>query len=1602
MAFRDNNSFGALAQPSFGAGASQSKAQLVGDSDPQDVSTENLGFLALNGETKVKLLPQGFSSDNLPSSSSSLLAIANRAGLFAAAGSSTLIVGTTASLREAFSSPPDTTYTPQLSIPLTASVSHLAFNADESHLVLGASSGGLAIYSVNDLTSSQHNPKPIFELGTNGVGFREVKPNPVSPEFVAVVLANGEARMINLNERNFITGPSGSQVLRTDVGTAAWSARGKQIVCGLSDGTGYQMTPEGEEKAILPSVPGLENHFISSIVWLETNVFITTHTPVPTGTDENLDSVFHILTRSGSAYEYRKLPDPAPPYGMSRPPPYFYHVQIKQYGPNLKNMIIFANTCASEVGLVSRFSLALPGDPEIPADTFTCTSIGEDARRAQLPLAKEDSTDTSPIGMVLDLSAKDNVKRPVGGEEIDESPGPLPILMVLNNEGLLCAWHVIYNDAIEKREKYPEMMIYDTQEQLPHTTPKAVIPEASPFSTATQGAAFARGPGFGSGANSAATSSHGFAPPVKSVFGQPAFGAPSSLGSGQSAFGQPAFGAPSPLGAGQSAFGQPAFGAPSPLGAGQSAFGQPAFGAPSRLGAGQSVFGQSAFGAPSPLGAIKTNTPSADGKPSESPSSTGLAFGAYAKGTGFKLAQAPADGENIWGNTKKGSETATPASVFGKPTDKVFGGTAGFNLHSAFKDEASKTFNKSAAEPATAGPFGTRWTGGLQDAFGSMVVADQGIRDADMDADSDEEDKQQSDADEQEDIVTPGAAAIRSGGLAAPVTSSMNKTATPTAFPPPFSVFSTSAATTPPSNPFKAVSRAPEASTQPVKSERVVSKSPATQPVPVPEPAPLPPSFSPQLKAKKESPEAKDEKEPPLPPDFTVTKSAELEVQELPSSPESDGGFDEVPLPPDFTAVSKEINEEEKETPLPPDEVEEEEGEEETEEEEEGSEEGNEEEEENEEDEEDEEDEDEDDEDDNSPQPQKPGLFEYNLTPKQATSPSGTSNIFGSGTSYQATLEKGIFSQTSPFSSITGKTPPPAKSESASTSATKPPKVAGGLFGQRAAGLASATTVAGHKEKKINPLAGGGLFNKIISKPEVVRSHSAPVTANASPLFGAQVNKQVAPVPSMLPSPSGPAATSSDQKKTLSLLGANNAMSPALSSDAKSRGPTTTLFGPSVGTSAVSSPFAATPKKEEEKRVEEAAEESEAESEVDMDREYEEEEDEKIREQLQRMVLKPFEELGEFKMAKEVEVPDDFEAAFDSIYLSGNIMVNKLGQTVRTLAGYHLYHNQPKEGVTHESPMDITDVRDWRLCELEKVGKMVDGLLKRVKMENAGNEELEKMHKEASKGYIKLTTNRAEIDRTVAVRTDPHAAAAARARLLTPEQLLQQRQLRQQYTQIEKKLKKAEEQITTLKARIAYRDKNKAKNAVKPPTAEAIRNTIMKLTGMVERKSADVDFLEEKLRRLKIKGSNSSASSNFGGSVLGRNISAAAVGSPSRTPRRGASPSVRTDAASGLITPDRFAVGARKFERFATPERSFGASFSAYSASAGPAAASPAGNVSALGMSVISFANSPALPIPDPVDVEEAKEAIKARKAIGSTLKGALAKSGPRMTVAGQ
>lgn len=194
-----------------------------------------------------------------PIQTASLLSIASRRGLVAAAGPEEIIIATTDAVRKFLGSeregdPEIRAFTPELRIPAPTRISHIAFTADEEHLILSAESGGgLAVYSVQSLL--QGSPDTAFELPTNGESLRLLAPNPTSEkaELCAVVTSGGNLFMANLKERKL------SSPMKSRVSCLSWSAKGKQLCAGMGDGTISQMTPEGEGKAEIPPPPNSGN-----------------------------------------------------------------------------------------------------------------------------------------------------------------------------------------------------------------------------------------------------------------------------------------------------------------------------------------------------------------------------------------------------------------------------------------------------------------------------------------------------------------------------------------------------------------------------------------------------------------------------------------------------------------------------------------------------------------------------------------------------------------------------------------------------------------------------------------------------------------------------------------------------------------------------------------------------------------------------------------------------------------------------------------------------------------------------------------------------------------------------------------------------------------------------------------------------------------------------------------------------------------------------------------------------------------------------------------------------------------------------------------------
>ncbi|KAL8797862.1 MAG: hypothetical protein Q9195_000214 [Heterodermia aff. obscurata] len=729
--------FASAGSAGFGAAAPSSNVQVQTGPDLEEIQTEALGFHAIAGESKIRLLPSAWPSDGLPPPTSSLLSIASRKGLLAAAGPESVVVAGTESVRQAFSPTGGADsnvkpFTPQLTLNLGQRISQVAFSADEEYLVISAEiGGGLAVYEVQTLMKGQ--TAAAFELDTKGTALRSLvqNPTPEKAELFAVITTKGELLVANVKARSFLNGVQG-QIMKNGVSCVNWSNKGKALLAGLGDGTCYQMTPEGKAMAEIPRPSDLagENH-VASISWIENDLFLVGYNSMTIDDPEAPSTTFFVITRErnenpitrekNEAIHFQKLPEVCSPFGLDRKPPHFFIQRLRDFPPNIQDLVVVASTASPDISLFSRAKAPLTSDTsaEKIANVFTTTTMANDSRRAQLPMS-EGIEDTSPIGFAIDLSAKEKVLRPLPGEEMDTSPGPVPALMVLNNEGILSAWWIIYADSVRQGLTFPGLV---SQVSQPTIETQGTMQPAGfgnisdqPMSTPSQtplGAVASTGFGDTGNVNSPSSLLSMNNAPDPSVTG--AFGAPSVPGtssspwassgfstvntnaqSGAACFGKPSFGNSSSLGRAATT---PSFGNSSSLGRAATT---PAFGAASGIGNRGSVWGGASSGAPqtggnvfgqssglgmqgsSPFGAPSTSGALGSGPPGLLPESSKGGFASFANGPGFLSATPQDGGESPF------AKTGTGASFMN--TDTAFGGGAPGNVDAGNKNVSLSGF----------------------------------------------------------------------------------------------------------------------------------------------------------------------------------------------------------------------------------------------------------------------------------------------------------------------------------------------------------------------------------------------------------------------------------------------------------------------------------------------------------------------------------------------------------------------------------------------------------------------------------------------------------------------------------------------------------------------------------------------------------------------------------------------------------------------------------------------------------------------------------------------------------------------------------------------
>ncbi|KAI1636595.1 hypothetical protein F4809DRAFT_608835 [Biscogniauxia mediterranea] len=1466
--------FGNAAAGATGAG------QVSQGPDLPEVQTEGLGFLSLAGDAKLRLTSPWSPP---PSAHASLLSIASRQGLVAAAGPDGVVLASTEAVRKAFDGPKDgdsdiRPFQPQLKLPLPIRICQLAFTADESYLILSAEQGGgLAVYETQAL--QQGATQTAFEIPTNGESLRALVPNPrpEKGELCAVVTSEGKLLMANMKERSFAPGRNG-QVLKEQVSCVSWSTKGKQLVAGLGDGSMHQMTPEGDIKAEIPRPPDLSpSYYVSALIWLENDVFLVFH--VSTSEDPP-QTKCHLITRQGQNFQYQKLNDPVDPFGVDKTP-HHTAARLKDFPPNLQDLLIFSSTAVPDIGLLARSKTPLASDG--PTNIFTNIELADDSKRATLPMG-DGMESPAPIGTALDLSSKDKVYKPIPTDELDQSPGPLPGYWVLNDQGVLSVWWIVYSDSIRGGTTYPGLAAVEGNTSNPAPTMASQPAQPSPF-----------------GAPSASSA---FGAPATAPAPAPAFGGPSALGAKSSPWGaQPS----SASGTGSSAFGSSSFGMGAASSApklgntpafGSSSFGTqaatPAFGQAAGLGTKASpwgsgstasstpAFGQSGF-AKSPAG------PSGlFGAPSNNATSSS-GFAGFASKGGFASlgGDTNTNGSSIFASTKSNAPEISmdtdsntsfppPSSKTATSTGNPFGSQP-FKLTSSFqRDPNAKDDDEPTVEDGSAtgnkSMFGTSFTSTMSELTkpGSTAPSIFGQPPSASNVES----TTPTTTPTPSKFLTETTPAPKSGGIFSfpPKTSSgvfgSSTSQTPKAeAPQPKTGLETpKAAQTfadvplPPESTSKATypfGDSSSSSSSTTDTEDVKITPPKTEPAPFSSKSPasasktesVPPTKAPLTAASAA----------PLPPDPVKNKSAyNAPLPSLPGIAAQSKPADAAPLPPDPVKNKKAYAAElpplsgaaakpkvASDAPLPPDPV------------------------------------------------KQSKLYENKVPALPIAKP--VSTVAGPGFKFPTN-------------------PPPISDtdDDDLSEEEEGTEAASEGSGVDVAKELSPSTTGANKTPGYTPQSSfdGLASNSTIPRPDQDRRNLFGDLGRNAPHF-----PQPNPLSPRSPSPVRGAVPArmlgGEQSRSFSAPGMASHIIGA------SRRPQSRL-----GTSIVGKDTSVEDAIIEQQRKAKAKKEEE-ETQLLID-----EEDDAVQ-QLLGTDVEPTLDLHEFIAHSGVVPPagDSVPAQVEAVYRDINSMIDTLGLNARSLAGFIKGHKEFR--CDHRTRQDLNSPEDWTLAEIESLTDIIDQDLGEALDEARVIDVEEKLAQiqDLQREIARDRNKQADLKKIIAARFDPEQTVANRAMPLSSEQSAQQSDLRRELAKFMKLLAGAEENLTLLKAKIVSASNANGRGGP-TPTIEAVVRTITKMTSMVEKRSSDIDVLENQMRKLRLGsvGPGSREGSPFA-TPNAKRLSSSIMFSPERsmreaTPQRGSvirhslSASVSSIGGSMFRTPPR-----KKLSGFGEAER---------------------------------------------------------------------------------
>ncbi|KAJ3052947.1 hypothetical protein HK097_005372, partial [Rhizophlyctis rosea] len=372
--------------------AQDSASGLVRELDPPEEATnEALQFKSLQIEAKLNTAKDGDGNSKSYPPSVNLLAISNKYGFVVYGISEGFAYAYLADLRTTLRTAPKSTTVPfeKQNKVLTPgrTVHHLRLSADELTLFVVFEDGAFRTWDVRRLGAGEQAE------GTEGDRISDQPiidfcPNPEAhPDMWAAVDAN---KQVYIGEKD-----KKLRAITKDVTSICWSPKGKQLVCGTSDGRMLQVTPDGTVKNVVGPPAGLgDAKRVTTIAWLENTLWYTCYATEFEGQEVELEP--YVISQDGTpkTTTYRKLDHATYPEEPEEPD-----------GP--KDAKLFVEVLKNWGG--KGYNLIL-GDPRAPEfgyqgqtpDTLDWTNWDiDDTSRVSIPMT-EDGKQPYVIGTALD------------------------------------------------------------------------------------------------------------------------------------------------------------------------------------------------------------------------------------------------------------------------------------------------------------------------------------------------------------------------------------------------------------------------------------------------------------------------------------------------------------------------------------------------------------------------------------------------------------------------------------------------------------------------------------------------------------------------------------------------------------------------------------------------------------------------------------------------------------------------------------------------------------------------------------------------------------------------------------------------------------------------------------------------------------------------------------------------------------------------------------------------------------------------------------------------------------------------------------------------